>query len=156
MSNDTHYISPEGLQKLKDELADRQNRIRKEITEKISVAKEQGDLSENFEYSNAKEMQAMNETRIGELEEMLKNAVIIQSQGGGSTISLGASFKVKLGDGGEKIFTIVGSTESDPLAGKISNESPLGQAFLGHAVGDEVLIPLPTGQKVSYKIVSIE
>lgn len=156
MSNDTHYISPEGLQKLKDELADRQNRIRKEITEKISIAKEQGDLSENFEYSNAKEMQAMNETRIGELEEMLKNAVIIQSQGGGSTISLGASFKVKLGDGSEKVFTIVGSTESDPMAGKISNESPLGQAFLGQAAGDVVQVPLPTGQKVSYKIVSIE
>ncbi len=154
--NTTHYISPDGLQKLKDELADRQNRIRKEITEKISIAKEQGDLSENFEYSNAKEMQAMNETRIGELEEMLKNAVIIQSQGGGSTISLGASFQVKLGDGSKKDYTIVGSTESDPMAGKISNESPLGQAFLGKAVGDDVIIPLPGGANVKYEIISIE
>lgn len=154
--NQSHYISPEGLLKLKEELLDRQNRIRKEITEKISIAKEQGDLSENFEYSNAKEMQAMNETRIGELEEMLKNAVIIQSQAGGSTISLGASFTVKLPGDVIKTFTIVGSTESDPMAGKISNESPLGQAFLGRSIGDKVNIPLPGGASIKYEIISIQ
>lgn len=154
--NQSHYISPEGLLKLKEELFDRQNRIRKEITEKISIAKEQGDLSENFEYSNAKEMQAMNETRIGELEEILKNAVIIQSQEGGTTISLGASFTVKLPGGVNKIFTIVGSTESDPMAGKISNESPLGQAFLGKSIGDMVNIPLPGGASIKYEIISIQ
>jgi transcription elongation factor GreA len=149
-------LSPDGLLKLKEELSDRQNRLRKEITEKISVAKEQGDLSENFEYSNAKEMQAMNETRIGELEEMIKNAVVIQSQGGGSTVALGTSFMVELADGREKSFTIVGSTESDPLSGKISNESPLGQVFLGKAVGDSVEVPLPGGQNVTYRIISIQ
>lgn len=154
--NQSHYISPEGLLKLKEELLDRQNRIRKEITEKISIAKEQGDLSENFEYSNAKEMQAMNETRIGELEEIMKNAVIIQSQEGGTTISLGASFTVQLPGGINKIFTIVGSTESDPMAGKISNESPLGQAFLGKSIGDEVNIPLPSGANIKYEIISIQ
>ena len=149
-----HYISTEGLQKLKDELTQRKETLRKEITEKISIAKEQGDLSENFEYSNAKEMQAMNETRIIELEEMIKNVVMIQSSAGGSTITMGAKFTVKLPTGTEKEFSIVGSTETDPMAGKISNESPLGKAFLGRAVGESVEMDA-SGSKMVYKILSI-
>jgi transcription elongation factor GreA len=150
----THYISPEGLQKLKDELEGRKAVLRKEISEKISVAKEQGDLSENFEYSNAKEMQAMNETRIIELEEMMKDAVMIHGSAGGSSITMGARFTVKLPTGAEKEFTVVGSTETDPMAGKISNESPLGKAFLGRSVGESVEMEAG-GSKMIYKILSI-
>lgn len=151
----THYLSPEGLQKLKDELAERMSTQRKEISEKISVAKEQGDLSENFEYSNAKEMQAMNETRIIELQEMIKNAVVVESSTGGSTVTMGATFTAKLPTGTEKEFSIVGSTETDPMAGKISNESPLGKAFLGRAVGEKVEMEA-NGNKMVYTILSIK
>ena len=146
-----HYLSPGGLANLKAELEDRRTNQRRSITEKISVAKDQGDLSENFEYSSAKEMQAMNETRIVELEEMIKNGVVVEGIKGGATVSMGMPFSVRMPDGKTKTFTIVGSTETDPMSGKISNESPLGHAFLGQGIGEKVALG-----DLTYKIISIE
>jgi len=148
------FVSTEGLEDLKKELDQRKSIIRGEIASKISSAKELGDLSENFEYHEAKEQQGQNESRIMELEEMLRNIVIVKQKTGDLTLSLGCTFTVEK-DGGKKVFQLVGSSEANPLEGKISNESPMGQAFLGHGLGDIVEIEIPSG-KISYKIVEIK
>jgi len=138
------YISKEGLQELRDEFEKRKTLVRREIAEQISSAKELGDLSENFEYHDAKERQGLNEARIVQLESMINDAVIVEKTEGGSDIDLGTTFVAESG-GEEKTFQVVGSTEADPMAGKISNESPIGQAFIGHKVGEKVEITVPSG-----------
>ncbi len=148
------YISAEGLEKLKQELEDRRAKTRGEIAEKISAAKELGDLSENFEYQEAKEQQGQNESRIVELEGMIQDAVLVEQQTGGSTITLGSRFTVETGKA-KKQFEMVGSAEADPLQGKISNESPIGQAFIGRGEGEKVEVTVPSGT-ISYKILQIE
>ncbi|MFH1712061.1 MAG: transcription elongation factor GreA [Patescibacteria group bacterium] len=152
---EVQYVSEEGLKALQDELDYRKNTSRMEIAEKISVAKEQGDLSENFEYQDAKDQQAENETRIGELEGMLARAVVVEKKEGGTSISIGTTFEVETLQGDKKTFEIVGPTETDPIAGKISNESPLGKAFLGKTAGDSAEIETPSGM-MQYKILSIK
>ncbi len=147
------YISAEGLKKLEEELENRRTVVRRAIAEKIGDAKELGDLSENFEYQEAKEQQGSNEVRISELESMIKDSMIVTSQSGGDTITLGTTFVAEAG-GMKKTFQIVGSNESNPIEGKISNESPIGQAFMGHAVGDKVSVAVPSGTMV-YKIINI-
>lgn len=151
--NDVTYISEEGLQTLKEELIHRKTTVRKEIAARISAAKELGDLSENFEYHQAKEDQGMNESRVVELEDMIRGAVIVKDKTGG-TISLGSRFVV-LQNGQERTFQMVGATEANPMAGKISNDSPIGQAFLGRGEGDEVNVNVPSGA-VTYKILKVE
>ncbi|MBI2551416.1 transcription elongation factor GreA [Candidatus Uhrbacteria bacterium] len=148
------YLSAEGLKALEQELEDRKTRIRREIAERISTAKDMGDLSENFEYGEAKDDQGSNEVRIANLEEMVKNAVVVKDRSGGSDIHLGTTF-VAQSPAGKKQFSLVGSTEANPLEGKISNESALGTAFLGKSVGDVVAIAVPSG-KVEYKIIEIK
>jgi len=148
------YISQEGLEKLKNELDELKNVKRKEIIERIERAKEMGDLSENAEYADAKEEQAFTEGRILELEEMINNAVIIKKGEKTGIVDIGSTIKVKF-NGEEKEFTIVGSEEADPLRGIISNESPLGRAFLGKRVGDEVEVVVPKGI-IKYKIIEIQ
>lgn len=150
----TTFVSPQGLEDLKKELENRKNLLRPEIAQKIGSAKELGDLSENFEYHEAKEQQSQNESRIIELEEMIMNSEIVHSKSGGSIISLGCTFVAEKG-GERKKFQMVGSSEANPLEGKISNESPIGQAFLGQAVGDVVEISMPAGKMV-YKIIEIK
>lgn len=152
---DGQYMSQEGLQTLKDELEERKTITRRQISEQIGVAKEQGDLSENFEYQDAKDRQAENEKRIGELEVLISQAIVVEKKTGGSDISIGTSFSVETPDGEEKKFSIVGATETDPLQGKISNESPLGKAFLGKSAGDKVDIELPSGT-MTYTVKSID
>lgn len=147
------YISAEGLQKLKEELETRKTVTRREIADKIGDAKELGDLSENFEYQEAKEAQGSNEVRISELESMIKDSIIVEEQKGGDTITLGTTFDAEVG-GAIKTFQLVGSNEASPLAGKISNESPIGQAFIGRRLGEEVSVAVPSGTMV-YKIVRI-
>jgi transcription elongation factor GreA len=149
-----YYISEEGLLKLKKELEELRGRKRKEISERIKEAKALGDLSENAEYQEAKEAQAANEARIAELEELLRRATVIKKRGGLERVWIGSSVEVKSGMR-KRVFTIVGSAESDPEKGLISNESPLGQAFLGKKVGDEIEIETPAG-KVKYKILAIK
>lgn len=147
------YISAAGLKKMEEELEHRRMVIRREIADKIGAATELGDLSENFEYHEAKEQQGSNEVRISQLESMIKDCVIVTSQTGGGDITLGSTFVAEVG-GAKKTFKIVGSNESNPIEGKISNESPIGQAFMGHGIGDEVAINVPSGTMV-YKILEI-
>jgi len=148
------FVSTQGLEDLKKEFADRKNITRQEIAQKISSAKELGDLSENFEYHEAKEQQGQNESRIMELEQMIREAVLVHQKTGDLTLSLGCTFTAEK-DGDKKVFQLVGSSEANPLEGKISNESPMGQAFLGHKVGDIVEIKTPAGI-FSYKIIEIK
>jgi len=150
---DPTFVSQAKLEELEAELEQRQKEERRSIADKIEQAKELGDLSENFEYHEAKEQQAQNESRIVEVRDMIRNAVIVEKKTGGDSINLGAKFVAEI-DGGEKNFELVGSSEADPLAGKISNETPVGMAFLGRAVGDEVEVELPNG-KIIYKVTKI-
>ncbi len=156
------YISPEGLKQLKEELAERKGEKRQEIARQLEEAKSLGDLSENTEYLAAKEAQAFNEGRILELQELIKGAVLIKpSRKGRKKVQIGSVIEAKLISGGsgkavqkQQSFRIVGSQEANPSQGKISNESPLGQAFFGHQLGDIIEVITPKG-KAKYKIVNI-
>ncbi len=147
------YISAEGLQKLIAESETRRTVTRKEIAQCISDAKELGDLSENFEYQDAKERQGSNEVRISELDGMIKDSVVVERQSGGDTIGLGTAFKAET-TGTSRAFQIVGSNEAKPFEGKISNESPIGMAFIGGKVGENISVETPAGTMV-YKITEI-
>ncbi|MCU0680258.1 MAG: transcription elongation factor GreA [Planctomycetes bacterium] len=146
-------ISQEGYDKLKEELDFLTTAKRKEVADRIEKAKEMGDLSENAEYSEAKDAQALNEGRIAELTGILKNVIVVDSHGSRDEVAMGSKVKVKV-DGKEKEYTIVSFNEADPLTGKISNESPIGVAFLGKKKGDKVLVNTPKGE-MEYKIIAI-
>lgn len=148
------YLSLEGLKKLKEELEKRKH-SRAEIAQKIQEAKALGDLSENAEYQEALATQSFNEGRIMELEEILRQARVV-SEGMNhkhEAVEISAQIKVDSKFGNQQ-FTIVGSSEADPAKGFISNESPLGRAFLGRKSGQEVEVDTPKG-KVKYKILEI-
>lgn len=151
---DSQYFSKEGLQKLKEEYEHRTGPLRAEIAVRIKEAKEQGDLSENAEYTEAKESQSLNEGRIEELKQILDNAVIFSDGAKTGVVSVGSHIKVQNG-GQAREFAIVGAAESDPGKGLISNESPLGSAFLGRKKGDKVTVSTPKGQ-VEYKILEVK
>ncbi len=149
------YLTPEGRQKLEQELDLLRNVKREEVAEAIRSAKEEGDISENSAYDAAKEQQAFVEGRIMSLEAMLKNAVTINE----STVvdSVGMMSKVTVVEKGtkdEEIYQIVGSAEADPTKGRISNESPVGRALMGKKKGDVVTVKTPAGER-QLKIVSI-
>ncbi|OGZ34374.1 MAG: transcription elongation factor GreA [Candidatus Portnoybacteria bacterium RBG_19FT_COMBO_36_7] len=147
------YLSKEGLEQLKKELEVLKLK-RQEIAQRLEEAKALGDLSENTEYLQAKEAQGFNEGKILELEEVLKNAVVISKNGGNSVVQIGGTVEV-LCQGEKQTFTIVGSEEANPAQGKISNESPLGKEFLGHKAGEVVDVETPRG-KANYKIISVK
>ena len=151
---DQQYLSKEGLEKLKAELLFRAGDERKAISLRIKEAKEQGDLSENAEYSEAKDAQSKNEGRIQELGVLLDNAVLIAEGDHGGTVEVGSRIKVKAGTNSHE-YTIVGAAESNPLQGYISNESPLGSAFLGRKEGESVNVVTPRGD-VQYKILEVK
>lgn len=153
MDNNTTYVSAEGLEQLKEELLFRTKTHRQQIAQMISDAKELGDISENFEYHDAKEQQGFNEVRISQIQHMLSTAVIVDAKVGG-TVGLGTKFTVKAGNV-EKSFEVVGENESDPMAGKISHVSPLGKAFMGKSVGDKADVTVPSGV-MTYEILKIE
>lgn len=146
-------ISPEGYEKLKKELEYLSSAKRREIADRIQTAKDMGDLSENAEYSEAKDEQAFNEGRIAEISQMLKNLVVVQNGKNSGKVSMGSEVTVKC-NGQEKKYTIVSFNEADPVAGKISNESPLGQAFLNKKKGDKVKVKTPRGEN-EYEIIDI-
>ncbi len=148
----SQLITKEGFEKLKQELDYLRNTRRHEIADRIERAKELGDLSENAEYSEAKDEQAFNEGRIAEIEDMLKKLTVVEGQRG-STIDLGSRVKVECKEK-EKEFIIVSFNEVDPENNKISNESPIGEALLGKKVGDEAVVNLPSGE-VKYKILEV-
>ncbi len=150
----THYISKESLEDLKKELEGLKKEGRMEIAERLKRAKEYGDLSENSEYSDAKETQAKLESRIFELEEMVRGAVLIKKNGRKDIVGIGSTVETQKGLKSFK-YTIVGSREAKPEANLISNESPLGKAFLGKKIGESVEITTPAG-KMKYKITRIE
>lgn len=155
MANQT-YLSQEGLERLKKELQDLKTKERQEIAKRLQEAKNLGDLSENAEYQEAKDAQSMNELRISELIELLKNAVVIEdAEGQKDMVNVGSTIEIKSQNAGLERFTIVGSEEARPQEGKISNESPLGKAFLGKKAGDEVMVKTPQGEK-KFKIIKIE
>ncbi len=147
------YLSSTALASIKAELVHRIKILRPEIAQKIGDAKEMGDLSENFAYHEAREQQAMNETRVIDIQDMLVNAVVVDEKKGGH-IGIGSNFIARAG-AVERPFEIVGENEANPMTGKISNVSPLGSAFLGHVVGDLVTVNTPSG-KMEYEIISIE
>ncbi len=147
-------FTEEGLKKLQTELEERKVKMRQSIADAIKEAKEQGDLSENAEYSEAKRQQNENETRIAELEGMLKDSVVAERQKSSSSVGIGSKVTVKM-NGKELNFEIVGSNEVDPAQGKISNESPLGREFIGKGKGNKVEVNTPAGV-VRYEIVSIK
>jgi transcription elongation factor GreA len=147
-----NYVTKEGLEKLKKELNELKNVRRKEVAARIEVAKDMGDLSENAEYNEAKEEQGFVEGRIAELEALVPNAVIIE-RGNEQMVSVGSTVRIEA-NGKEREYTIVGASEADPVKGRISNESPLGTAFLGKSAGDSVEVKVPSG-KIVYHIISI-
>ena len=147
-------ISQEGYDKLKKELADRLNVKRLEIASRIEAAKELGDLSENAEYAEAKNEQAFNDGRITELTTLLKNVTVVRNNHDKNKISMGSRVLAEV-EGQTKEFTIVSFNEANPVEGKISNESPIGVAFLGKKKGDTIAVNTPRGQVV-YKIIDIK
>lgn len=150
------YLTKAKLEELKKELIELKTVKRIEIAEKLKRAKELGDLSENSEYFEAREEQGQVESRIFELEDMLKDVELIEkSRDSGSVVKIGSTIEVSK-DGKKQRLFIVGSNEAKPEDGFISNESPLGKAFLGKKTGDMVLIHLPNGKKAEYKVFSIE
>ena len=155
MSDDVQYMSQGKLDALESEL----NQLKEEkipaLSKRIDDARQMGDLSENAEYQEAKEEMAFIEGRIHELEGMVKNAVLIEAEGAGrkGVVEVGCTVEVKVGSR-ERTYTIVGSSEADPASGKISNESPIGNALLGAKKGDKVEVTTPTGTTV-YEILNV-
>ncbi len=151
-----NFLTAAGLKEYEDELSFLKEVKRHEIAQKIKEAREQGDLSENAEYDAAKDEQRDNEARIEELEKILKNVEVVdEDEIDLETINVGCQVRVKDKELKEEIeYKIVGSTEADSLKGKISNESPVGAALLGHKVGDTVKIETQMGV-ITYKVLEI-
>jgi transcription elongation factor GreA len=156
MAQKETFLTPEGLEKLKAELEHLQSVRRPQVAEQIHRAKELGGTVDNAEYDDAKNEQAFVEGRILTLENMIKNATLIQEQKSPSKwVKLGSKVTVLNQDGEEEHYTIVGSAEASPGEGKISNESPVGSALLGKKVGDKVEAQVPAGT-LKLKVVAIE
>ena len=155
-TNNSIVLTPEGRQKLVEELAYREGEKHDEIVERIKEARGFGDLSENSEYDAAKEEQSQNESRINEIRQILATATIAES---GSkrdlAVSIGTTVELQDAKGKKSEFTIVGTTETNSLEHKISNESPVGQALIGHKKGDEVEVVAPSGKSRTYTITGI-
>lgn len=148
-------ITAEGLRKLESELEELKTIHRKEVNDRIRQAKEFGDISENAEYEDAKQEQAFIEGRIMKLEAMIRNAKLIDEGVSADEVHLGSIVKVRnLNTATEAEYTIVGGAEADPLRGKISNESPIGQALIGAKPGTNVTATTPSGE-VGLRVVSI-
>jgi transcription elongation factor GreA len=149
------YLTPEGKQKLEEELHYLRTVRRAEVADAIKAAKEEGDLSENSAYEEAKMTQGFVEGRIQTLEAQLKDAVIIEDNNNFEVIGLGSKVTVvEEGETEPETYKIVGSTEADPVAGLISNESPIGNSLLGKKKGDVIVVNTPGGE-LTLKVVNI-
>jgi len=151
-------LTPEGFEKLKSEIEYLRGAKRREVAERIKDAREFGDIAENAEYDHAKNEQAMLEARISQLEDKLRSATVIDEkdieQG---VVSIGSKVRVKdQKSGASVLYQIVGSAEAEPSENKLSNESPVGQALLGHRRGDIVTVAVPRGPNRKLKITKIE
>ena len=150
-------LTPEGLDKLKAEIAYLSNEKRREVAERIKEAREFGDISENSEYDDAKNEQAMLEARIATLEDKLRSASVIDaSELDSNVVRVGSVVNVKDDLGKSLKYTIVGSTEADPSQNRLSNESPVGAALLGRKNGDTAKVQLPSGKTRELKITKID
>jgi transcription elongation factor GreA len=151
-------LTPEGLEKLKEEIDFLQTDKRREVAERIKEAREFGDISENSEYDEAKNEQARLEARIAELEEKLRAASVVDaSELGADVVRVGTKVHVKDQDSGKSVqYVIVGTTEADPAANRLSHESPVGKALINHKRNDVVTVHLPNGKTRDLKITKIE
>jgi transcription elongation factor GreA len=153
------YLSAEGVARLREELAELTGTRRPDVIARIKSAKELGDLKENADYTSAREEQSFLEGRIATIEGLLRNAIVIQPQRGGTTgrIDVGSRVTIEAADapGDSIVYELVGSAEADPAAGRISNASPVGRALLGRTAGETVAVTTPRGQ-VEYRIVAVE
>ncbi len=155
MAEGNYILTQEGREKLEEELHYLETEKRAEIGERIKVAREFGDISENSEYDDAKNEQGMTEARIAEITRILSEATVVNTPKRSSKVNIGSVVTVDM-NGKERVFTIVGAAESDVAAGRISNESPVGSALLGHKKGDEITTTGPTGREISLTILKIE
>jgi len=151
---DIQYMTQDKIDALKNELDDLQRNKLPALVKRIDDARQMGDLSENAEYHMAREDMAWAQSRVLEIKAILDDAEVISSESNTNKVTIGSSIVVKV-DGKEKTYTIVGAQEADPLNGKISNESPLGNAFLNKKEGEKIKIKLPKGE-VEYKIIEIK
>jgi transcription elongation factor GreA len=151
-------LTPEGLEKLKDELELLSTARRREVAERIKEAREFGDISENSEYDDAKNEQAMLESRIAQLQDKLRMATVIDSKElSTEEVQVGSVVHVKDEKSGKSVkYTIVGSAEANPEESKLSNESPVGRALIGHKRGDTVAVQVPRGPARKLKITKID
>jgi transcription elongation factor GreA len=151
-------LTPEGLEKLKQEIEYLSTTKRREVAERIKEAREFGDISENSEYDDAKNEQAMLEARIATLEDKLRSASVIDAKElSADVVRVGSQVHVTDGGSGKSLtYIIVGSTEADPSANRLSNESPVGKALVGRKKGDEVKVTLPNGKQRELTVTKIE
>lgn len=150
------YLTAEGAARLKLELEQLKGAARDEMAKRLRAAIQMGDLSENADYHKAKEDQAFLEGRIRELEYLLKNAVIVEGKRDNpETVDIGVRVTIQEGDDPPEVYDLVGAKEADPRNGRISNESPIGRALIGHRVGDIVTAETPAGL-ITLKILKIE
>ena len=154
MAQQTHYLTAEGEAKLQAELADLTGPKREELAQRLRSAIQMGDLSENADYHKAKEDQAFLEGRIQELESILRAAIIIEKKRG-DVVDVGTTVTIQEEGFDPETFYVVGAKEADPRNGRISNESPIGSALMGHKVGETVEAQTPSG-KMNFKILKIE
>jgi transcription elongation factor GreA len=150
------YLTPERAEEMRRELADMKGRQREAISERLRFAISQGDLSENADYHKAKEDQAFLEGKIKEYEMILSEAVLIDGKGSPTgVVDIGSHVTIKEGDYPEEVYHLVGAVEANPREGKISNESPMGQALMGRKAGDTVEYESPGG-RMKVKILKVE
>ena len=154
--NDIHYLTPEGKQKLEEELTKLKTTERKDLAERLKHAISMGDLSENADYHKAKEDQGFLEGRIQEIETILKNSEVIEEQSSYDAVSLGAKITIQEEGYPPETDHLVGRKEANPRHGKISHESPIGKALMGHKVGDVVKVELPNNNSTEFEILAIE
>ena len=155
MANPDYILTEEGKQKLEEELHYLETEKRAEVGERIKTAREFGDISENSEYDDAKNEQGQIEARIAEITRILGDATVVATPKRSTKVHIGSVVTVKMG-GAERVFNIVGAAEADVRDGKISNESPVGSALLGHKKGETVSALGPTGKEVEMTIINVK
>lgn len=153
MDDQIKYLSAQSLTQITAETENIKNVKIPEIAKRIDEAKQQGDLSENAEYHQAREDMAWAQGRLRELEQIINTSQVITKSNVAGVVGVGSVVEVKV-NGNKKTFTIVGPQETNPAKGFISNESPLGEAFLGHSEGDKIKVKVPAGE-VTYQIIKI-
>lgn len=154
--NDINYLTPEGKEELEAELKELKTKGREELAKRLKHAISMGDLSENADYHKAKEDQGFLEGRIQEIESILKNSEVIKTKSNYDQVDVGAHVTIQEADYPPETYHLVGSKEADPQNGKISHESPIGKALIGHKVGDVVEVKLPNGNTIKLEILEVK